>query len=105
MLTLLLYSEHLKKQNTSMIDLNAKNMDRLMKNVRTAINRRFEHDKKNGHNEPVTRVIVVTSGATYQENGAGIENCILKLNRAATQAAHKHGFAVLERRDRAPFYV
>lgn len=92
-----LYSEHLKKQNTSMIGLNIKNMDKLMKDVRTAVNRRFEYDKSKGNGEPATRVVVVTSGATYQEKGAGIENCILKMNRAAANAAHKQGFAVLER--------
>jgi hypothetical protein len=92
-----LYSEQLKEQNKTMIKQNLDNFEVLMKNVRAAVNRRFEWDKEHGRGEPATRVIVVTSGATYAEKGAHIENCILRMNRAAARAAHKYGFAVLER--------
>ena len=94
-----IYSENLKAVNTSMIKKNVEDFDKLMNSARKAVNRRFVHDRDKGKPKPATRVIVVTSGATYSENvGAErMEHCILHMNRAAAKAAHKYGFAVLER--------
>eukprot|EP00428_Durinskia_dybowskii_P070363 CAMPEP_0170414504 /NCGR_PEP_ID=MMETSP0117_2-20130122/32102_1 /TAXON_ID=400756 /ORGANISM="Durinskia baltica, Strain CSIRO CS-38" /LENGTH=176 /DNA_ID=CAMNT_0010672395 /DNA_START=159 /DNA_END=689 /DNA_ORIENTATION=- len=44
------------------------------------------------------RVIVLTSGSTGMEvGGVSIDTCIQRFNRASTIAAHKYGFAVLDR--------
>jgi hypothetical protein len=94
-----LYSDGLKEANKTMIKKNIDDFELLMMSVRGAINRRFEHDKEKGRPRPVTRVVVVTSGATYTEaeGSERMEHCILRMNRAAARAAHKYGFAVLER--------
>ena len=82
-----------------MIKKNLDDFEILMRNVRDAINRRHQHDKEKGKPKPVTRVVVVTSGATYtdKEGSERMEHCILRMNRAAARTAHKYGFAVLER--------
>ena len=52
----------------------------------------------NGGNETATQVIVVTSGAVYKNHGTtSLDECILRMNRASVDLAHKYNFAVLER--------
>lgn len=82
-------SDDLSIANSSMIERHIDDIPRLMKSIRTAIERPGENRTR--------LVIVLTSGAGGVENGTFIDECILRFNRATAEEAHKQGFAVLER--------
>ena len=90
------FSAHLKETNTTLIETHAIAIHKLMKAVRSAI------DRPTNASTP-TLVVISTSGAVGLLNKAeqykadGINNCILRFNRIVAEAAHAHGFAVLER--------
>jgi hypothetical protein len=73
-----------------MIDTHIADIPRLMAAVRMAIERPTSANR-------TSMVVVLTSGATGMANSSSIDECILKMNRAVADAAHKQGFAVLER--------
>lgn len=86
-----LYSTNLKEANVSLVDRHIASFEKLMKAVRVAVNR---PTNASSH----TQVVVVTSGSIgMKSKGDDIDNCILRMNRAAAAAAHSQGFAVLER--------
>ena len=86
-----LYSSHLHETNTSMLEHHVASVGKLMKAVRKAV------DRPSNASTPTT-VIVVTSGSIgMSANGTEIDDCIQRINRAVTQAAHENGFAILER--------
>jgi hypothetical protein len=90
------YSKHLQTFNHSMVDQHVKDLKKLFSTIRNAtVIANNKIDNKN--NRGTKAVIVVTSGATGMPNGTEMDECILKFNRAAADAAHAHGFAVLER--------
>jgi hypothetical protein len=86
------------RMNTSMVEKNLKDLPKLMKAVRVAV------DRHNGQHEQGHRnitVIVSTSGrigygAGSPHNPRG-DDCITNFNRAAARAARAEGFAVFER--------
>ena len=84
------FSAHIHEINSSMIENHATSLERLMKAVRTAVERPTNASAS-------TMVIVVTSGSVGMAKGDNINNCILRFNRLAAAAAHAQGFAVLER--------
>ena len=76
--------------NQSMADTHYENIPKLMRSIRTAIERP-------GVNR-TAMVIIVTSGASGDKvDGEKVDTCITKFNRRAADEAHKQGFAVLER--------
>ena len=76
--------------NQSMADTHYENIPKLMRSIRTAIDRPGENR--------TTMVIIVTSGASGDKvDGEKVDTCITKFNRRAADEAHKQGFAVLER--------
>lgn len=81
------YSHHLTEINKTMIDKHSRDIEKLVQSVYNATKRtNFS-----------TSVVFVTSGATLVENSANMDECILKINRVVSNAAHKLGFPVLER--------
>ena len=86
-----LYSVGLTENNSSMVDLHIASLEKLMAAVRVAV------DRPATNRTHQTIVVVVTSGSTGAANGADMDECIVKVNRAAAIAAHAQGFAVLER--------
>lgn len=88
-----LYSSELTAVNQTMLKQHIDDLRVLMRSVRRAIDLSNQHTDGNS----TRTVIVVTSGASYAKNGWEIDDCILRLNRAAETEAHKQGFAVLER--------
>ena len=72
-----------------MIDRHIAGISKLMGSIRVAIDRPGENRTQS--------VVIVTSGASGVSNGSLVDDCILRVNRAAADEAHKHGFAVLER--------
>lgn len=75
--------------NDSTIDRHIQNIPKLMASIRKAIDRPGENRTKS--------VIIVTSGAAGTKNASLVEDCILRVNRVASDEAHKQGFAVLDR--------
>lgn len=94
------YSPWLKEMNSTMVDNHLNDVDKLMENVRKAIDtppKDYAGSLTSDGRRKVT-VIVVTSGASgLGSNGTSIDDCILKFNRRTERAAHRQGFAVLER--------
>ena len=79
--------------NRTTLDRHLAGIPVLMQSVRRAIN--AAHKATDG--KATTQVIVVTSGATYSNNGTRMDDCIARFNRLMESEAHKAGFAVLER--------
>lgn len=88
-----LYSTELKDINETMIERHLSDIEKLMAAVRKAVDASNRSSSKGG----TKTVIVVTSGSTGMGKAARIDECILKFNRMAANAAHAYGFAVLER--------
>jgi hypothetical protein len=87
-----LYSRHLKKANSSMIEKHEKDILKLMSEVRATI------DSQNDLTTNKTTVIVLTSGLTgYGMSTVKTDACIQRMNRITKKAANAYGFAVLER--------
>jgi hypothetical protein len=85
-----LYSKELTEVNQTMVDSHIADIPRLMTSIRKAIERPTLANK-------TTMVIVLTSGFAGFPNTSSVDECILRVNRAMADAAHKEGFAVLER--------
>lgn len=98
-----LYSAHLTEVNTTMIEKHMKDFQKLMKAVRRVVNHVGEVYKNDSivNNTPLKPppiVVVLTAGATGMgQEGSSIDDCIVRFNRVATDAAHNHGFPVLDR--------
>jgi hypothetical protein len=75
--------------NDTTIDRHIQNIPKLMASIRKAIDRPGENRTQS--------VIIVTSGAVGSKNSSLVEECILRVNRVASDEAHKQGFAVLDR--------
>jgi hypothetical protein len=82
------YSKHLQSPNTSFVTDHFSNIDKLVKAVDKAVRENLKSS---------TIVVFMTAGATYVENSASMDECIVRQNRMLSNAAHKYGFAVLER--------
>lgn len=94
-----LYSLHLPGVNESMIEAHLADIPRLLAAVRQAIDS-YAPTPENSAKAYTqkTSVIVVTSGSTGMGvQGLRTDNCILRFNRAVSEAAHANGFAVLDR--------
>ncbi len=92
------YSRHLNATNTTMIQQHVDGIWKLMSSMRKALDKPSMVSNDGGAVRNSTTVIVLTSGAS----GLGVEGlrtdaCIQKVNRAANDAAHAYGFAVLDR--------
>ena len=86
------YSKKLTEFNETMYNHDVAGLDKLFAATRAAVDRRAVDGV------PATQVIVLTSGATYKKHGTtAVDECILRINRKATDLAHKYNFAVLER--------
>ena len=83
------YKDDYSVANDTMIELHIASIPKLMKSIRSAIDRPGLNRTKS--------VIIVTSGASGFINSQLINNCIVRVNRATTEEAHKYGFAVLDR--------
>lgn len=88
-----LYSTELPDVNRTTLDRHFEGVRLLMQNVRRSVS--AANTAAGG--KSTTQVIVVTSGATYSENGTRMDDCISRFNRLMESEAHKAGFAVLER--------
>ena len=75
--------------NDSMIEMHIASIPKLMKSIRHAIDRPGVNRTK--------AVIIVTSGASGLNKSHSINDCVIRINRATTEEAHKFGFAVLDR--------
>jgi hypothetical protein len=73
-----------------MIDKHVADLYKLMHAIKLAV------EKSNAKGMGTKTVVVLTSGFNG-EFSAEIDECILRMNRAASDAAHLNGFAVLER--------
>ena len=89
-----LYSKRLTEVNETMLSQHISDIKKLMASIREAIDHPW-HNSSEIRNP--TTVIIVTSGSTGSLNGANMNECILRINRAAANAAHMYGFSVLER--------
>lgn len=84
------YSKHLHEPNMTMVENHIQGIKTLMAAIRNAVSY-----SKVVYNT-TTSVVVMTSGLIGIENGTLIDECILRQNRVAADAAHSFGFAVLE---------
>ena len=83
------YKDDHSVANDSMIEMHIASIPKLMKSIRYAIDRPGVNRTKS--------VIIVTSGASGFINSQLINDCVVRVNRATTDEAHKYGFAVLDR--------
>lgn len=88
-----LYSADLPDVNRTTLNRHFAGVQLLMQSVRRAI----DAANKATNGQSTTQVIVITSGATYSDNGTRMDDCISRFNRLFEIEAHKAGFAVLER--------
>ena len=79
----------LTKANSSMIESHIDSIPKLMRAIRSAIERPGENRTRH--------VIIVTSGSSGTAKATLVDECIVKVNRVTADEAHRHGFAVLER--------
>ena len=96
-----LYSKNLHAVNQTMLQQHLDDIPKLMKAIFKAVTHPVRNDlPPNGAGkvtQPTTVVIVTSGGVGMFEKGSSIDECILRFNRATVEAAHAHGFAVLER--------
>ena len=78
--------------NHSMVERHIAGIPTLMDAIRTAVDRPSTGNR-------TKFVILVTSGSSGIINASTVDDCILRVNRAAASEAHKRGFAVLERNE------
>lgn len=91
-----LYSRHLNTTNEAMIDNHIRDLLKLFKSVRTALDAPVKGTTQFRSN--ATTVIILTSGNTgLGMDGLKTDACIQRFNRAVVDAAHLYGFAVLDR--------
>lgn len=88
-----LYSSELHAVNHTMLRRHVEDVGRLLRSVRRSV----EESNRLTQGASTQQVVLVTSGATYMENGTEMDDCITRMNRAAERVAHSLGFAVLER--------
>ena len=85
----LLHKDDFTVVNDTLIKAHIASIPELMKSIRRAIERPGVNRTR--------AVVIVTSGINGLDKTHLINECVVRINRAATDEAHKQGFAVLDR--------